>query len=335
LADNAKTAKWFESRLSGWQKTAGDLASIEKNRSAPRSAVFAAVRAYPEMARDLAVARRLAPNGLLTKRLEQIYLHLHRTIFKSPTRFARELQYLFVRDAAKIVASLRWHVVCVTGLFFAGAACGAWLVRTYPELIALFASDQMIDTVSRGELWTDNLLNVFPSSLLAAQIFTNNIMVCIFALCLGVFYGLGTIYIIGMNGLMLGAVFAFTSQYGMADRLFEFIAAHGFVELSVIFVSGAAGISLGEALARPGYLTRAAAFHAATMQCAKLMVVCIVFLIGAGLIEGYVSPNPAYSLSARLTIGLAYFAVFVIVVGGWLDRFLSAVQMRRWARNSE
>jgi uncharacterized membrane protein SpoIIM required for sporulation len=335
LVDNAKTAKWFESRLGGWQKTARDLAFIEKSRSAPRATVLDAVRAYPEMARDLAIARRLAPSGQLTKRLEQIYLNLHRTIFKSPTRFGSELRALFVRDAAKLVASLRWHIVCVTALFFASAACGAWLVGTYPELVSLFASDQMIDTVAGGELWTDNLLNVFPSSLLAAQIFTNNIMVCIFALCLGVFYGLGTIYIIGMNGLMLGAIFAFTAQYGMADRLFEFVAAHGFVELSVIFVSGAAGISLGEALARPGDSTRAAAFHVATMRCSKLMVVCIVFLIGAGLIEGYVSPNPAYALGARLSIGLAYFAVFVLVVGGWLERLRSAVQIRRWARNSE
>jgi uncharacterized membrane protein SpoIIM required for sporulation len=174
----------------------------------------------------------------------------------------------------------------------------------------------------RGELWTDDLLNVFPSSLLALQIFTNNIAVSLFALCLGVLYGLGTIYIIGMNGLMLGGVFALTAQHGMARRLFEFVCAHGFVELSVICVAGAVGASLGEALARPGHLTRAAAFQAATARGARLMLICAVFLVGAGVIEGYVSPDPSFALGERLAIGLVYWLLFLLVLTGALGRWL-------------
>src|SRR5690606_25593009 len=147
------------------------------------------------------------------------------------------------------------------------------------------------------------LLNVVPSSLLAVQIFTNNIFVSLFAVVVGIFYGLGTAYIIGMNGLMLGAVFSYTAQHGLAEQLFEYIAAHGFVELSVIMVAGACGVSLGEALARPGRETRVQAFQRASMRAAKLMVVCCTFLVGAGLIEGYISPNPSYSLPFRLCIG--------------------------------
>jgi hypothetical protein len=119
-----------------------------------------------------------------------------------------------------------------------------------------------------------------------------------------------------MNGMMLGGIFAFTAQYGLAQRLLEFIVAHGFVELSVIVVAGAIGVSFGEALARPGRKTRAAAFQRATMRGAKLMALCILFLIGAGLIEGYVSPNPDFSFAARLAVGLAYFVIFLLIVGG-------------------
>jgi uncharacterized membrane protein SpoIIM required for sporulation len=174
--------------------------------------------------------------------------------------------------------------------------------------------------VQRGELWTDDLLNVFPSSVLSLQIFTNNIVVSLFAVCLGVLYGLGTFYIIGLNGLMLGGVFAFTAQHGIADRLFQFVVAHGFVELSVVCVAGAVGASLGEALARPGSVTRGAAFQAAVRRGLRLMSVCVVFLVGAGLIEGFVSPDPRVPLAARLAIGLGYFLLFVLVLSGALDR---------------
>jgi uncharacterized membrane protein SpoIIM required for sporulation len=83
-------------------------------------------------------------------------------------------------------------------------------------------------------------------------------------------------------------------------------------------------MSLGEALARPGELTRAAAFQRSVARGLRLMVVCLTFLVGAGVLEGFVSPNPRFPLSARLAIGLGYFAFFVLVLSGALGRFTRA-----------
>ncbi len=99
---------------------------------------------------------------------------------------------------------------------------------------------------------------------------------------------------------MIGAVFAFTAQHDVAMRLFSFVAAHGFVELSVICVAGAAGASLGEALVRPGDLTRREAFQVASARIGKLLVPCTLLLVGCGFIEGYVSPDPTFPLASRL-----------------------------------
>jgi uncharacterized membrane protein SpoIIM required for sporulation len=313
---------WFEYRLPVWRSTADRLARLERGKAAPSELVLDIVRSYPEIARDLAIARRTAPNGPLTKYLERVYLGLHRAIFRPPTAFLRTLRALFADGAAAAAFELRRHIAAVVALFVLCTAAGAWLVHSYPELVTLFASEEMIDHVQRGELWTDGLLNVFPSSLLAVRIFTNNIAVSLFALCLGVFYGLGTFYIIGMNGFMLGGVFAYCVQHGLGRRLFEFTAAHGFVELSVICISGAIGASLGEALARPGELTRAAAFRAAVARGAQLMVVCLAFLVGAGVLEGYVSPDRSISLGPRLAIGLGYFLLFALVLSGAVGRVL-------------
>ncbi len=323
-AERATRSSWFEQRLALWRATAASLDGIERGKTAPRTAVLDAIGAYPEIARDLAIARRIAPQGALTKYLERIYLALHRTLFRRPDNLRRTVRGLLEHDAAAVAYDLRRHLAAVVALFALGTAAGYWLVATYPELVSLFASEQMIEHVMRGELWTDDLLNVLPSSLLAAQIFTNNIVVSLSAVCLGTLYGLGTIYIIGMNGLMLGGVFAFTAQHGMARRLFEFVCAHGFVEISVICIAGAVGASLGEALARPGHLTRGAAFHAATARGARLMAVSLTFLVGAGVIEGFVSPNTNVPLAARLAIGLTYFALFVLVLTGAVGRWRAA-----------
>jgi len=89
------------------------------------------------------------------------------------------------------------------------------------------------------------------------------------------------------------------------------------VELSVICLAGAAGLCLGEALIRPGERRRIDAFRDAVSRAGSLLVVAIPFLIGAGLIEGYISPNDSFSFEVKLMIGLAYGAVFwFVMVGG-------------------
>jgi hypothetical protein len=40
--------------------------------------------------------------------------------------------------------------------------------------------------------------------------------------------------------------------------------------------------------------------------------------VGSGLIEGYISPNPAFSLRARVAIGVAYWLFMVALLNGWL-----------------
>ncbi len=311
---------WIERRSSSWQETEASLDDLEDRKPVTASEALQAMRRYPELARDLALARREAPNSTLTRHLQRIYTRLHRAIFRKPGSLGRTVARVFSRDAALAAHRIRMHILSVTVGFALAGLAGWWLVVTYPELATLFASEAMIEKVQAGELWTDNLLNIMPSALLSVSIFTNNIVVTLTAVSLGVLYGLGTIYIMGLNGLMLGGIFAFTAQYGMAGRLFEFVAAHGFVELSVISIGGAIGFYLGESIARPGNRGRIESFRRAVSEMSPLIVLCVAFLVGAGLIEGYISPDDRFPLSMRLGIGLAYWVLLVLVLAGPLVR---------------
>ena len=122
---------------------------------------------------------------------------------------------------------------------------------------------------------------------------------------------------------MLGGVFAFTAQYGLSDELFKFIIAHGVVELSVICIAGAMGLKLGEALLRPGTRTRQQAFRKATGDAGKVLLVALPFLVVAGLIEGYISPDPQFDMPLRITIGITSGLIFwLLLIFGlpWLKR---------------
>lgn len=312
----------IEERLPDWRSAAERLTRIEKSRQSGADEIMAAVHSYGEIARDLTVVRRNSPRGKVTRLLEQLYSRYHRALHRKPGSAWHAIRQLLLVEVVEIFWSLRQQISSVTALFIACLLAGWWLVGTYPELAALVASEGMINGVTRGELWTDDLLNVVPSSWLALSILTNNIMVTLFAATLGVLYGLGTIYIIALNGIMIGGVFAMTAQYNLAGRLFEFVIAHGIVELSVICIAGGVGVSLGAAIARPGNMTRRQAFQLASTRAAKVLFVCALFLVGAGLIEGYVSPDHGYPLSFKVLVGVVYFLVFVATISGMPQRLI-------------
>jgi uncharacterized membrane protein SpoIIM required for sporulation len=273
---------------------------------------------YRLLAHDLARARRLLPDTRTREYLEAVYARAHASLHHSASRFGPSLLELFRDGIPPVLRWLRPYILWSTMIFVLAAAAGYALVHRYPELIALFASPDNIASVERGKLWTEGLLNIVPSSVLSVQILANNIVVSLFAWCAGFLFGLGTLYILGLNGLMLGAVLAFVSQHGLRDQLLSFIVAHGCVELSVMCLSGAAGAAVGEALVRPGAAGRMESFRLAALRSGKLLVACVPLLVGAGLIEGYVSPNPRFSPGARVAIGVTYWLFMLLLLSGRL-----------------
>jgi uncharacterized membrane protein SpoIIM required for sporulation len=275
--------------------------------------------AYRTLARDLASARELLPGSATTAALEQACGQLHVAVNRPPRFGHARWRTLFAEQIPAAARFVRGTALWIAGLFVAFVLAGWWLITTYPELISLIASERMISGVEQGHLWTDEMLNVTPSSVLSVGIFTNNIAVSVAVFCAGMLFGLGTFYMIALNGLLIGSVLAFTHQHGLMLRLVKFMMAHGPVELSVIFLAGAAGTAIGESLIRPTRATRGESFRACTERVGPLLLACVPLLVGAGLIEGYISPVTRFSIPFRLTVGWSYWLLMLLFLSGkWL-----------------
>ncbi len=294
-------------------------AALSRRRGSDVGDALRVVDDYRNAARDLARARAAQdPAPASTEYLEAAYADLHDTIHRPARKLWQVLLSLLRDQLPASLGRMRVHLIAVTLLFVISAVTGFWLVYSYPDLIAMFASQQLIATVERGELWTDGLLNVTPSAVLSVSILTNNIVVSLFAFCSGVVFGLGTFYLIGLNGLSLGAIFGFTGQHDLAGRLFDFVVAHGCVELSCIVIAGAAGAYVGEALIRPGALTRSEAFRMASADGIRVLLAVTLLLLICGFIEGYVSPDPEVPRWARVTIGIGYWLFMISLLRGYV-----------------
>lgn len=321
---------WLSERRERWQRLLGLIRS--RRQDLDLSQAREVLDGYGEVARDLSLARRQVPGTVLHRTAESLYRRLHDAIHRRPRNVLGSLLHLYATQLPAAVGRMRADIVVAVGLFLAAALAGYLMVLHHPDTGGWFLSEQMMRMVQQGRLWTDDLVNVMPSSVLAWEITTNNVSVAITAFALGMLFGLGTLYILSVNGLMLGAVLAYTQVFDMHLRLIRFIVPHGLVELSIIVLAAAAGLGLGRALARPGPGGRVEALRASAGDAGTLAAASVPFLIGSGLIEGYVSPDPSIGMAARVATGVGWLVVMLIVLDGRLWRRLA--QTRPPARNA-
>ncbi|MEZ4640243.1 MAG: stage II sporulation protein M [Caldilineaceae bacterium] len=91
--------------------------------------------------------------------------------------------------------------------------------------------------------------------------------------------------------MSIGGVFGLLQAHGMSGGLAEFVVAHGFIELSVIFLAGGCGLYVGEAIIRPGLLSRKDALVQRARVAVSIVLGCVPLLVLAGIIEGFISPS--------------------------------------------
>src|SRR3989449_10507218 len=88
--------------------------------------------------------------------------------------------------------------------------------------------------------------------VVASRIITNNVQVAFFAFAFGITAGIGTLLLLTLNGLFFGAVLGLFSKYGLAGWLLTFVAGHGVLELTAIFIARGARAPVAPGLNAPG-----------------------------------------------------------------------------------
>ncbi|PZS02354.1 MAG: hypothetical protein DLM69_04140 [Candidatus Chloroheliales bacterium] len=272
---------------------------------------------YRHASADLALARRDYPRDAVTAYLNRLVASAHPVIYYREAFSLSRLRRFITTTFPRLFRATWGYTLTAFLLFFIPAlACFTVVLVDERAAITLLGPDaayNVIDNFKRGEIWTHIPLPVRPAE--SATIMTNNIRVIFIALAGGMLFGTLTVFILVANGIMLGAIFGLAWRYNMITPLLSFIAGHGFIELSVIFLAGGVGLMLGDALLRPGPRSRVEALSLVAGKAIRLVIGGALLLVIAGTIEGFFSP--AYSLPpwVHYTVGLL---TAVLLYGYWL-----------------
>lgn len=309
--------QFIAARRSAWAELEALLARGEGNglRSLTAEELDALGRRYRQVVSDLAIARRDFPDDQVTDALNQLAARAHMRVYRAPGgSWARIARFLTIGFALRFRAA-GGYVVLAAALFFIPAIWAFLAALVDAELRDVLVPERLREIMSRGQTWTDIESTVRPA--MAAVIFTNNLQVSFLAFAGGVFFGLGTAYVLLSNGLSIGSVLGASQYYGVFPLLGGFVATHGFLEITSILIASGAGLMLGNALLRPGLLRRRDALTVASRRAVELVLGAAPVFILAGLLEAFVSPSEAptpVKVVLGAGLGLALLA-FLLLAG--------------------
>jgi len=145
---------------------------------------------------------------------------------------------------------------------------------------------------------------------MASAIVANNVQVTIATFAFGITAGLGTLFLLLMNGISLGGVFGLYASKGILGLLVAFVAPHGVLELPAIFIAGGAGLRLAQGMLFPGVLPRKDALAQAGAEAVRLFAGTVPVLVVAGCLEGFVSPLTTLAPHWKFLLGGANAVIF-------------------------
>jgi len=274
---------------------------------------------YREVAADLARARTYQVDPRVIEYLERVVSAGHNALYRARGRERTPLLHYLLRDFPAAVVQSWQHVLLAFLLFAVPALVGYVMIRERPALAEEIVSPVMVSRAEQaaareaeGRGYAEAGEEVRP--VIAAAIITNNIQVSFGVFVGGLTGGLLTAWLLFANGMMLGLGFGLFKNYHALGYLVTFIAGHGVLELTAIFISAGAGFRLAKALIAPGDRTRKDALVLEGKIAVRMIGAVVTLLAIAGAIEGLLSTSDApagwkYGVSAASAVFLVlYFA---------------------------
>jgi uncharacterized membrane protein SpoIIM required for sporulation len=244
---------------------------------------------YRQTASDLATVREDVTSNQLTFYLNQLLGRAHNLIYMGHKQKISGLVRFYTETFPQVFRET-FPQTFLAFLIFIVTGVATWAVTMHdPAFAHRMLGPEMMATIEKREMWTKSIVTIKP--LAASGIMTNNLAVCFTTFAMGITAGIGTIYMMFTNGMLIGVIGAATWQAGMALQLWSFVAAHGALELPAIFISGGAGLEVARGMLFPGLLPRRESLALAGGRAARLMIGIVPMLIVAGIIEGFVSPS--------------------------------------------
>jgi uncharacterized membrane protein SpoIIM required for sporulation len=296
---------WIEKRRLHWTRLE-HLVETSKRRGVAAlspSELQELALLYRQTAADLASVREDPTSNHLALYLNQLLGRAHNLIYMGRKATRHGIWPFFKDEYPAVFRATFPDTLTAFVIFLAAAFTGFLMGIADPSFSRHLLGPGMTETIEQHKMWTDSIVTIKATA--SSAILTNNLSVAFATFALGITAGIGTVWMMLLNGLLIGVVGVACWREGMSLSLWSFVAAHGVLELPAIFIAGGAGLGIARGLLFPGSLPRRESLVRAGARSVRLVLGTIPMLLIAGFVEGFVSPtNLPHAVKFMLAAGL-------------------------------
>lgn len=262
---------------------------------------------FRQSSHHLAYARVHYPQSSTTGYLNSLIAKSHNQVYAIRKISPDILVKYFTYEFPKLLMEFKWYIMSSFILFFMGVIISLLLVLINPENAPIFLPQNLVEGIKAGATSKEQ----WNHPLMSSYIMINNITVSLNAFVLGITLGIGTIYVLFINGVMLGALTALIYLYGSPLNYWSLILPHGVIELAAIFISGGAGLIIAKHMLIPGLYSRKDSIINGAKKAVSLVAGIAVMLVIAGIIEGFFTPR---DISEYVKLTFAAITAIILVL---------------------
>jgi len=274
---------------------------------------------YRRLCQQLALARSRGYSPQVVERLQTLTQRGHAAFYRAPSPQWRRALMFFIAEFPRLVRAHRGCLWAAFVLFAVPLVASFVAVRISPDLVLTIHEPA---TVAEFEQMYDpsdparKLGRESGSDVLMFGVYImNNISIGLRTFASGLLAGIGSAYVLLMNGVVIGSVAGHLQNVGYGDPFWRFVAGHSAPELTAIVLSGAAGLQLGLALVAPGRRRRVDALIEAGKIGARMCLGIFAMLLFAAFVEAFWSSIGSIPALVKYAVGGALWLLTLLWLG--------------------
>jgi len=280
---------------------------------------------YLEITDDLSFAQTFYPESNTYLFLNGLASKAHQQIYKSKKTSKNRLISFFKTEFPLLYYQYQKQLIISFIVFATFAIIGAYSAKSDSHFVRLILGDDYVNTtlnnIEQGKPMA--IYSKSPESKMFLVITLNNIKVALYTFLYGILLGVGTLYMLMQNGIMLGSFTYFFNEHHLLWESSRTIWIHGTIEISVIIIAGSAGLVLGTGLLFPGTYSRLESFKKHVKDGLKIMVSTIPFFIIAGFLESFVTRHtemPDWLSITIIVLSLSLVVGYYVIYPKYLNK---------------
>lgn len=250
---------------------------------------------YRRLCHFHALARDRHYSSHLVDKLGDLVVRGHQQLYRRKQPFFQQFISFIVAGFPRLVREQQAYIWWATALLYVPGLLMFLAILWQPDLVYTIAPPDQVSNFEEMYDPANRTLGAARESDTNVQMFgyyiSNNIGVSFRTFASGILFGIGSIFFLVFNGLLMGAVAGHLTNAQFTETFFSFVVGHGSFELTAICISGAAGLKLGYALLAPGNFTRVESLKRASKIAIQLVYGVIIMLVIAAFIEAFWSSN--------------------------------------------